>query len=564
MAELRDWAALHKTACEQQDGGDGMKRNWQKGPRRWALMLLAAGVLVGGGYLGLARTGIWAQSADTAAPTVSTVTIEPADLASTTVSASGNLQLVEERSVTLGIGGTVETINVGVGDPVQAGDVLLELDTTALERDVAQAQLQVESAKLALADLQTPATAAELAQAQAALLEAQENLAEVQAGPSAEEIAAAQSSLAAAVAGYNELQAGPSEAELTQLSADMKRAEIAVAAAQSAYDQIAWQSSAGMTSQAGDLQDATIDYEAAQAAYAEATAPASDSDLQSAAGSVQSAQAALDDLLNSPTAAEVASAQAAVADAEANLADVQAGATDADVQSAAISLQEALITLESAQRDLESATVTAPISGYVITLDAAAGVQSSAGSVVATLADPSRLQLEISVAESDIPNVSIGQSAEIAVDALPSRSFTGVVTAIAPVNDSSASAVSYPVTIQLTGGEETGLMVGMNAVAALQNTQTPAAGSWLVPSNALSSDGTNTVVTVVRADQTFSVNVTPGSVQGEWTIVTSAELQEGDQVVGSLSSQSNTQSDAQGGGMGGPPSGGVMPMGLGS
>ena len=282
---------------------------------------------------------------------------------------------------------------------------------------------------------------------------------------------------------------------------------------------------------------------------------------------MQSAQATLNDLLNSPTAAEVASAQAAVADAEASLADVQAGATAADVQSAEITLQEALIALESAQRDLEAATVTAPISGYVITLDAAVGVQSSAGSVLATLADPSQLQLEISVAESDIPNVSIGQSAEIAVDALPSQSFTGVVTAIAPVNDSSASAVSYPVTIQLTGGEQTGLMVGMNAVATLESTQTLAAGSWLVPTNALRSDGMNTVVTVVRDDQSFAVTVTPGSVQGEWTIVTSAELQEGDQVVGSLSSQSNAQSDAQSdaqnGGMGGPPSGGVMPMGLG-
>ena len=98
-----------------------------------------------------------------------------------------------------------------------------------------------------------------------------------------------------------------------------------------------------------------------------------------------------------------------------------------------------------------------------------------------TIADTSRLQLEISVAESDIPNVSIGQSAEIAVDALPSRSFSGVVTAIAPVSDSSADAVSYPVTIQLTGGEQTGLMIGMNAVAALANTQTLAAERGVMP-----------------------------------------------------------------------------------
>ena len=49
------------------------------------------------------------------------------------------------------------------------------------------------------------------------------------------------------------------------------------------------------------------------------------------------------------------------------------------------------------------------------------------------------------------------------------------------IADSSADAVSYPVTIQLTGGEQTGLMIGMNAVAALANTQTLAAERGVMP-----------------------------------------------------------------------------------
>lgn len=539
-----------------------MKGNWNKG-RRWAGGLLAAGALVFGGYFGLTTTGIWAASAaDTATAAVTTVTIQPADLAATTVSASGNLALTAERSVTLAAGGVVENIAVAVGDQVQAGDLLLALDTTELERTLALAQLQVDAAKLALADLQTPATDAELAQAQAALLEAQENLAEVQAGPSSAELAAAQSSLAAAQSGYAELQAGPSEAELTQLSADMKKAEIALAEAQSAYDQIAWQNSAGMTSEAVALQDATIDYESVKAAYAESTAAASDSELQSAAGSIQSAQVTLNELLNSPTAAEVAAAEAAVADAEASLADVQAGATANDIQSAQNTLAEALIALEAAQRDFEAATVTAPISGYVITLDATLGVESSAGSVVATIADPTQLELSINVAESDIPNVSIGQAATVELDALPGQRFAGVVASISPVNDSSATAISYPVTIQLTSGDFTGVKVGMNAVATLTSTATVAANSWLVPTNALSTEGSATVVMVVRDEQTVPVGVTSGAVQGEWTIVTSADLQAGDAVVGSLSSQSDEQSGGMGGEMGSPPAGG-MTMGLG-
>ena len=533
-----------------------LKQSW----RRWAAVGAVAGIVILGGYLAMIRTGVLAQgllpassqssNTSTAAPTVK---IQSADLASTAVSASGNLALVDERSVALGVDGVVEQIAVAVGDQVQAGDLLLQLDTTALERAVSQAQLQVDSAKIALADLQTPATDAEIAKAQANLKDAQENLAEVKAGPNAEEIAAARSTLAAAQASYSELQAGPSAAELTQLSADMKKAQIALASAQSAYDKIAWQGSAGMSSEASALQDATIDYESAKAAYEEATAAASSSDLQSAVSTIQNAEVQLNDLLNSPTDAEIAAAAATLASAEASLADLQAGATANDTRGAELTLKEALISLESAQRDLEAATVTAPVAGYVTALDAEVGVRSSSGTAVAAIADPTQLQLEISVAEADIPNVTMGQAANVEIDALPGQTFAGVVTSISPVNDSSSTSVSYPVTIELTGDDVTGVKPGMNAVATLTSSSELSADSWLVPTNALQTSGADTVVTVVRDQQTITVTVTPGAVQGEYTIVASPDLQANDQVVGSVASQSDQQS----GFASAPPDGGV-------
>jgi HlyD family secretion protein len=540
-----------------------MKAHLKQGRRRWLAVGVAAGLVVAGAYLALSETGVLAQGllpsstqSSTAGAAPTTVTIQPADVASTTVSASGKLALVDERSVALGVNGVVEKIAVAVGDQVQAGDLLLQLDTTALERAVSQVQLQVDSAKIALADLQTPATDAEIAKAKAALREAQENLVEVKAGPSAEEIAAARSTLAAAQAGYSELQAGPSDAELTQLSTDIKKAQIALASAQGAYDKIAWQGSAGMSSEASALQDATIDYESAKAAYESATAAASSSDLQSAVSTIQDAQVKLDDLLNSPTDAEVAAAEATLVAAEASLADLQAPAGANDIQSAELTLKEALISLESAQRDLDAATVTAPIAGYITALDAEVGVRSLSGAVVATIADPTQLQLEISVAEADIPNVSMGQAAGVEIDALPGKTFAGAVTSISPVNDSNSTAVSYPVTIELTGDSLTGVKPGMNAVAALASSSELSADSWLVPTNALQTSGANTVVTVVRDQQTITLTVTPGSVQGEYTIVTSPDLQANDQVVGSVTSQSNQQS----GFAGAPPDGGTAGM----
>lgn len=529
--------------------------NW----RRWLTLLVALGLLAGGGYYLASRTQSLAQNVTGQSATgsttaqLSTVTIQPADLAQTAVSAAGHLALVSERSVALGVSGVVDEITVGVGDSVHAGEVLLKLNTADLQRAQQQAELAVEAAKIALADLQTPATAAEIAKAEAALIEARENLADVQAGPSAEEIAAARSNLAAAQASYAELQAGPSEVQLTQLSASLKKAEVTLAEAQRAYDQIAWRNDAGMTSEAATLQSATIDYEAAKAAYEESTAPATASELQSALSSIQNAQVSLNTLLSSPTAAEIATAQAQVAEAEATLADLQAGPTADELRSAEIALEQALIDLESAYRNLDAATVTAPIAGVVTSLNATVGVRSAADTVVATLADTAQLELVINVAETDMPGVALGQPAQVTIDALPGQTFAGVVQAIAPTDDSSSGSVTYPVTIRLTDSNLAGVWPGMSAVATLVDQTAVAADSWLVPTNSLRQEDDATTVLVVRGQTTTAVAVTPGKVQGEWTIVQSPELQAGDQVVGSLTSQSGTSSFGPPGGAGGMP-----------
>lgn len=540
-----------------------MNSNYFKRWRSGLVLLTAVGLIAASGYFVTTQTTIFAQnqaavttqSNNQATTGLTTVAIQPADLAQTAVSAAGNLTLVSKRSAALTVDGVVDEIDVTVGDTVKAGAVLLKLDTTALERAVTQAQLTVETAKLALVDLQTPATASALAVAEANVTEAKENLADVKAGASAAELAAAQSSLAAAQASYNELQAGPSADALTQLSAALKKAEITLAEAQRSYDQIAWRNDVGMTSQAADLQSATIDYESAKAAYAESTASASTSELQSAISNIQTAQATLTDLQNSPSAADIATAEAQVTEAEATLTELQTGATANELRNAQITLQQALIELEAAYRDLEGATVIAPIDGVVLSLDAEIGVRSSSGSIVATIADPSQLDLEISVAEADIANVEVGQSAEIEIDALPGQSFSGVVQRITPATDSDSSAVSYPVTIRLINTELTAVLPGMNAVAILASNTAIGPNSWLVPTNGLVQAGDTATVTVVRGTQTLNLTVEPSSIQGEWTIVQSAELEDGDQVVGSVTTTTNSDS-----GFGGGPSG-SMPMG---
>jgi multidrug efflux pump subunit AcrA (membrane-fusion protein) len=504
-------------------------------------------------------TGTTASGATAAASDMPTVEIQEADLAQSAVSASGNLALKEVRSAVMETGGIVAEVNVEVGDAVTAGQVLLTLDTTDLERAADQAELNVEAARLALDDVQTPATASELAEAEASLLEARENLDTLLAGTDSLDIAAASSSLSAAQASYDELLAGPSESELTQLSASLRKAEISLQEAQGNYDKVAWQGSA--SAQAAALQSATIDYESARAAFEQASEAASDSEIQTSLSNIQSAQAQLSELMDVASDAEVAAAQAKIDAAQATLDELRSGADASDVRSKEITLQQALIELEAAGRELDGASLIAPISGVIITVNAEEGARLSEGEIVATMANPTQLELEISVAESDIPAVTLGQAAEIEIDALPGRTFAGVVTRISPTSDSSAASVSYPVTIELGGSDMTDVMAGMNAVATLTRDEALPENSWLVPSNAIMQAGEASTVMVVRDGVPAPVEVSTGAVQGEWTIVQSDALTAGDNVVGSLTSQLGQQF---GGGMmmigGGPPAGG-MPAG---
>ncbi len=157
----------------------------------------------------------------------------------------------------------------------------------------------------------------------------------------------------------------------------------------------------------------------------------------------------------------------------------------------------------------------------------------------------------MNVAEVDVSKIEPGQVAEITIDALPGQTFGGIVIRIAPSSTSESGVVNYPVTIQLANSDLTDVRPGMTAVATILDDDASNA-AWLVPTNALRERGDNTMIIVIRDGQPMPVEVIPGTSQGEWTVVQSAELQAGDEVAGSVSSFLN-QGDVPGFG---PPGGG--------
>jgi HlyD family secretion protein len=79
------------------------------------------------------------------------------------------------------------------------------------------------------------------------------------------------------------------------------------------------------------------------------------------------------------------------------------------------------------------------------------GIQDTNGSVMMTLADISVITAEVKVDETDIVNVSIGQPADVTVDALPGKIFKGHVTL---VGDQALLRSTGVATSQSTSGQE--------------------------------------------------------------------------------------------------------------
>jgi multidrug efflux pump subunit AcrA (membrane-fusion protein) len=112
------------------------------------------------------------------------------------------------------------------------------------------------------------------------------------------------------------------------------------------------------------------------------------------------------------------------------------------IKSAQANVEAAQTEVGTAQQALTDTVVRAPFSGFISARPVAVGEYVSSASVIATLLRSNPIKIQIQVAESDVPVVTLGRGVSVKVDAYPDRSFAGVVTAINPaVDQASRSAV---------------------------------------------------------------------------------------------------------------------------
>jgi membrane fusion protein, heavy metal efflux system len=142
----------------------------------------------------------------------------------------------------------------------------------------------------------------------------------------------------------------------------------------------------------------------------------------------------------------------------------QAEDTEKDAQADLTAAEEALKVL-GVDKDHPSGIVNvyAPISGVIIaqnvTQAAAAGVNLSGSATAFTIADLSTVWIVCDVYENDIPKITLGQSAQIRLNAYPDRVLTGRVSDIGPVLDPSLRTAKVRIELSNPGILKLGMFV---------------------------------------------------------------------------------------------------------
>ena len=131
-------------------------------------------------------------------------------------------------------------------------------------------------------------------------------------------------------------------------------------------------------------------------------------------------------------------------------------------------VQRAQASVEIAQARLAQGTLTAPFDGVVTSLSVIPGEFVPSDQAVITLATLDALQIETTdLSERDVPNVHIGDSANVFIEAL-NKNISGKVIRVSPRADTVGGDVVFKVTIAPDSQPE-GLLWGMTAEVEIQS-----------------------------------------------------------------------------------------------
>ncbi|MFC2003071.1 efflux RND transporter periplasmic adaptor subunit [Chloroflexota bacterium] len=393
-------------------------------------IIITTFILVG---LAIPAVGCGSESEAEAIPENQVITVERGNII-IDVTAAGNLALSRMEDLAFEISGTeadpltVEEVLVEEGDSVEEGQVLVTLDTSALEEKVASREQSVKTAELNLKteeiDFQDAKKDDSIRSAEIALEKALDSYREITYPYSYRTIAL---DVPEAILNFHEAELqlekiregletgwdeGDGEGELTHL---LTLAQENLAEARQLLSM--GQGADVFVNYGDDPVLAVGDYWT----------------LRSAQFSVEQAEMSLENAKDS--------FQSGLVKAEVALEKVKQ------------SLEEARDDLEEAQDDLKKATIIAPFTGFVTQVNVEGGDEARKGTVAVQIADPNKFEAEVMVSEMDILQVKLEGAAWVQVDAMAGLTLPAKVAHISPTATIQSGVVNYTVKVEIASLE---------------------------------------------------------------------------------------------------------------
>lgn len=444
---------------------------------------------------------------------VSSVPLEKGDLISA-VNLTGTIESAADAQVYAKTSGILESVTVEVGDKVEAGQVLAQLDTRDLRIEVAQKQIAIEEKQRQAAQAQLQ----DEFNINSADKDFDAERVDVAAGLNQKLISAenevdrAQKALNAARREYNTYKDDHDLADTV-----FKRAQRKLENASDAYRKALVElEEAKASGDATEISKLTKLVEDTQKAYDTANDEYNAADreygsqMSLEAKAYRDARSDYEQALKNRDAAKNAIAR--------ELDNLKDNVTKAEITAQLEPDYRAdYLSIESAQQKIADSTVTAPISGTVTAVYAEKGAQASG--LLFIIEDTENLVVKTAVKELDVGKVKPDMKAEVKADATGERVFPGVVQTISPTAAKDANGktvtsgnVEFETDVALE--ESSDLRVGMNVRVNVVTEQKK--GVWSAPFDAVISDASGqSIIYTVETDaegvsRAKSVPVTTG------------------------------------------------------
>ena len=500
-------------------------------------------------FLSKNETLSYGQSTSSQTPAEATlVEIAPVEVGDITqeLSLVGDIEAQAQVLVFTKIPGKIQELNVEVGSLVRHGDVLALVEHKELQLGVKQTEAALKAAQAAFTQAQALSKIkimSQVRQAQAGLSAAKaafDQVNDISFTRTTTQIAQAEAGLEAIEASLKKIKEGAREEERKQVEATVEQARAGLNNAQINYERMEKLFEQGVISKQ-TLEGIETQYTVAKAQYEAATQQlklinegAREEDIQAVEAQVKQAEAALQ---MAKTMADTKSWEKDIALAKAQVEQAEAGVEaavaleeakswEAEITGAEMAVEQAKVGLELALQRLSDATITAPISGIISQRTAELGGMAAPQAPLFEIVDMDVVKAKVSVIESELSKIKVGDEALISVEALP-EPVKGKVNLISPTLDKMSRTATVEISID---NADYKLKPGMFARAKIIYSKH--ASTLLAPSSAVVYKDGKAFVYAVRGDVAKMADVKIGftSTAEDKTEIVSG-LSSGDKVI---------------------------------